>query len=607
MDQAAVQRAAEQGAFRTGPDGVPSFGFTAAAIWIRIQLSSPRGDEQWLLEVEEPLLHQVDVFVGDAGPGPPAHFASGRMRPFAERVIKHRRLVFPLSLDQSPSVVYVRLASRDNLLAPLKLWPRDEFWRDALREQTALGLFYGSILALIAYNLFLLLSLRDANYAFYILYAASFAALQATIDGALFEWLPTLGEWWKRRAPLFSGLSAGFWMLLFLYGFLQMRTTPRWLRWPGWLAIGAVLTLFGLSFVDAWLPFVSRQANTLSSVTVFYALACAAIRTATGYKPARFFLLGWVLLFSGVFGAGLVNLGYIPITTVTTNLMRIGFVAELVLFSFALADRINLLREEKDKADRRILEQEQRTAAELEALVRQRTEQLSVAVATRDKFFSTIAHDLRGPIGAMSMLLDAAAEDGHVDDSLLAGLQRTARNSYVLLEELLTWARSQRGEILCRPAPCSLRELIDEAIALLRTQAEAKQIEIVSDSLVDSLLFVDRSMIATVLRNLLNNAIKFTPRGGKVRFDSRSDAEFAAIEVVDSGIGMSAERAEGLFQIERRSAPSPGTEGESGSGLGLILCREFVAKNGGEIGARCAPGAGCTFWFTAPLHRENGG
>lgn len=586
--------------FRPDEKPTPYFGFTRSAIWVRLDLAAER-EGVWLLEADEPLLHYVDLYGPITGGEAAEVQRSGRLAPFGERRMQHRKILFELKLSPTPQTYYLRIASRDNVIVPLKLWPRAAFYEAELESEARLGIYYGIILALVAYNLFLLVSLRDVNYAYYSAYVLSFAGLQTTIDGTFFQIFANSPPWLDWRAPIFFGFSAGFWLLAFTRNFLFLRETSRWLRWPAPGLMALIAGLFALALFDTTMPFASRHANTVSALTVLYAFACAIVRTASGYKPARFFLAGWLMVLCGIFGASLVNLGFFPPTTFTTSLMQLGFIAELLLFSFALADRINLLRQEKADADRRALENEQRTAAELESLVRTRTEQLSVALAAKDKFFSTIAHDLRGPIGTLAQLLsDGVEDDGRVEPPLLAAMRRTAQNSFRLLEELLTWARSQRGEIEPRPARFPAVDAVRDAVNLFQTQADEKGVRINISTDESLQTYADFSMLSVVLRNLLSNAIKFTPRGGRVSVNVRVAGKSAEFSVSDTGVGMSAEQRERLFRLDARGASSPGTDGERGSGLGLILCREFAEKNGGRMGVDSEPGAGSRFWFTAP-------
>jgi len=587
--------------FRPSGMETPYYGFTSSAIWVRLDLRRRGEDPLWFLEVEEPLLHDVEFYGPVVSGDLPVKRESGRLVEFDKREIPHRKILFALTLSDTAQTYYVRIRSRDNVTVPLRLWPRREFFLQELSDQIRSGIFYGIILALVLYNLFLLVSLKDINYLYYVLYVVSFGALQTTIDGNFFQILPGAPVWLKWRIPLFTGLSSGVFLLLFTRNFLYLEKSPRIVRHIHWILLAAIGLLFVLSFTDATMVFSSRYANSVSAATTLYAIGCAIYRTYTGFKPARYFTAGWLILLSGVLAASLVNLGFFPPNSLTKHWVQAGFLAELLLFSFFFADRINLLQAQKEDSDRKAMEAQTMAARELERLVKERTRELSVANATKDRFFSIIAHDLRGPIGTLSVLFtDAVGDDGKIDRPLLESIRTTTKNSYHLLEDLLTWARSQRDEIEFRPVAFSLEEALREIAPLFETQAVRKKIRFsIADVRARSIL-ADRYMVSLILRNLISNALKFTPSGGSVRVEIKDLGNYQEISVIDSGEGISAERQESIFRIDSRSASTPGTDQEIGSGLGLILCAEFVRRNGGHIGVESETGKGSRFFFTLP-------
>ncbi len=588
-----------QARFVRDPRSTPAFGFTRAAIWVRLDLIA-RTRGPWILEVEEPLLHSVEFF-GPVG-GEMRRRAAGRLLPIAEREFLHRKLLFSLELGPVPQTYYVRIVSRDNVLVPLRLWPREQFFLEELTEQIVVGLLYGIVFGLVLYNLFLFLSLRDLNYLYYIVYVLGFALLRSSVDGSAFRYLPDLPPWLDWRLPLLGGLTAGLGLLLFTHRFLELPTLGRAWRYPYFALLFAVLALFAISASELLLPVASRYANLVSALSVLYVLVCAIFRTVTGFRPARYFVLGWLTLIAGVFGGSMVNLGVLPPNALTENLMAFGFVAELLFFSFALADRIRLLRAEKEAADARAFEAQQRLSEELETLVRERTRDLTATLAAKDRFLSTIAHDLRGPIGTLATMLEEGVEEGAVVEvSILASLRRTARNSFRLLEDLLRWAQSQRGDIVFAPERVGLAGLVAQSVRLLESTAQAKGVDVVVQVPPDLSVFADRDMVSLIVRNLIANAIKFTPRGGHVQVECAPEGDFVRVLVIDDGVGMDGAQLDALFRVDSKSLSRPGTDGERGSGLGLILCREFAVRNGDTIGATSIRGQGSRFYFTLPL------
>ncbi len=231
-------------------------------------------------------------------------------------------------------------------------------------------------------------------------------------------------------------------------------------------------------------------------------------------------------------------------------------------------------------------------------------ERLRRSDATKDKLFSVIAHDLRGPVGGMRNLLDTLAEDraamsGETLDECLDALRLASWNTYQLLDNLLAWSRSERGELRFEPRIEGLRPAVEECVELYALSIASKGISVRIEVDPSLELRADPELLKVVLRNLLSNAVKFTRKGGSVAISaSRADGE-TRIEVRDDGIGMSKEELEGLFDLESTRSRS-GTANERGSGLGLVLCREIVELHGGRIAASGEPGAGAAVTISLP-------
>lgn len=302
------------------------------------------------------------------------------------------------------------------------------------------------------------------------------------------------------------------------------------------------------------------------------------------------------------------------------SLAAIAFVIHLVRY-LKKKDKINSLLIEKNKiiedAFHELSAQNDtiiQTKNELELLnegLVEREHELMTVNATKDKFFSIIAHDLKNPLGAMIGASNALIKlgDEFSDDEkneMYGVIAASSEHLYSLLENLLTWARSQTGTIEFHPNVKTLKFVVDDTIALHQLQAENKNI-IIESNIDDSIqVFADSQMIHTVLRNLVSNAIKFTAEGGKIRISARilsgnNHKKHVELRVTDNGIGMDESEVARLFRIDG-GLRGQGTNSERGTGLGLIVCREFVEKNGGTIWASSKPNHGTTFSFTLPLY-----
>ncbi|HEX7585162.1 MAG TPA: two-component regulator propeller domain-containing protein [Prolixibacteraceae bacterium] len=234
-----------------------------------------------------------------------------------------------------------------------------------------------------------------------------------------------------------------------------------------------------------------------------------------------------------------------------------------------------------------------------------KTAELHELNASKDKFFSIIAHDLKNPFNAIIGFSEILKEEIQASDLAAieeyAGLINTsAVQTLRLLENLLEWANSQTGKIVFKPVPIKLNDLLNEEFSILNDMAIGKNIELKNSITDDLTIFADKNMIKTILRNLTSNAIKFTHKNGKVEVNALINNGHVEISVSDNGIGMTQEAMAKLFRIDANLS-TYGTENEKGTGLGLILCKEFVDKHHGKIWVETKLGVGSQFKFTLPL------
>ncbi len=228
---------------------------------------------------------------------------------------------------------------------------------------------------------------------------------------------------------------------------------------------------------------------------------------------------------------------------------------------------------------------------------------------TKDKFFSIIAHDLKSPLSALMSFSDLLFNkfdkfDLHKQKQFIGSINDSAQRSYKLLENLLLWSRSQRGTIVFNPKKNNLHLLSNETIELLSQSFKNKAITIKNQIHQDIYVKADKNMLLTILRNLISNAVKFTHNDGEIFINQRiitnkRNQEYTEISVKDTGVGISTEMQSKIFQIAE-STSTLGTEEEKGTGLGLILCKEFVEKHNGEIWVESKTGKGSEFVFTLP-------
>lgn len=222
--------------------------------------------------------------------------------------------------------------------------------------------------------------------------------------------------------------------------------------------------------------------------------------------------------------------------------------------------------------------------------------------ATKDKFFSIIAHDLKGPfnsiLGFSSLLSESVLAKDYENAEMYATIiHESTQSTLILLMNLLEWSRAQTGRMEYSPENLEINLLTKDIVALLEHAAHQKSIDISIDGIPNSIVYADRMLLSTILRNLISNAIKFTNPGGEVNLSATHQNEQLKFCVRDNGIGMQQEKLDKLFRMEE-NVSSPGTQNEMGTGLGLLLCKEFVEKQGGKIWAESVIDQGSSFYFT---------
>jgi PAS domain S-box-containing protein len=230
--------------------------------------------------------------------------------------------------------------------------------------------------------------------------------------------------------------------------------------------------------------------------------------------------------------------------------------------------------------------------------------QLELSISEKDKFFSIIAHDLRSPFNGFLGLTKFLADDLELlsqEDlkELTLTMKHSAESFYSLLENLLEWSRIKRNDIKFNPDKTNFSLLVQNNISIMNANLRNKEIFLTNYVPNDFMVYADSNMLNAILRNLLTNALKFSRRGGHITISAENTTKHSMISITDKGIGISKDDIPNLFDITKKIS-QPGTEGESSSGLGLILCKEYIEQHGGKIWVKSEVNVGSTFYFTIP-------
>ncbi len=301
----------------------------------------------------------------------------------------------------------------------------------------------------------------------------------------------------------------------------------------------------------------------------------------------------------------------IPVSYVSSPIKRNGIVTGCVTAFHDITERKQIDEEiarfvEEVQINRDIVEDKAKELAQLNEILEESEKRLKQLNGSKDKFFSIISHDLRSPFtsitGYSEVILDDIDELSKEEIKEFAGnIHKSAKNIQNLLENLLQWSRMQTGGITFNPNTIKLSDVVEEIVDLYQVNATRKKITLVNDLDNDYPLIADKFMLNTILRNLVSNSIKFTKKYGKITISAKENPSKKEVEitVTDTGLGMSEEIKNKLFKIDEHVS-TKGTEKEKGTGLGLILSKEFVEKHGGKIWVESELGIGSKFKFTMP-------
>ncbi len=587
----------------------PSKGFDNATHWFKVKIDHNTTINDWLAEIAYPPLDSVELFYRDSTGW--HNQVGGDHYPVSTRTIKHRHITFSLPLARYDTLtLYFKVRSTSSIQVPITFWSKEEFGESQYRIQFMNGIFYGMMLIMIFYNLFLFFSIRDKTTLYYVFTLASGTNVISFFQG--YGFLYFYGDYIvaEKLFTIFSGPLFVICSAMLTRSFLNLKSfSPALdtiLKANIIVTIGAVIAilLFPISF---------KALHVLTFLNCLLILICAGYSFYKNYRPARYFLLAWVALLLAAALFSLRNLGFIPANWLTDMALYIGGILQTLFISFALGDRINLLVRENQEVKEKELQLEHIAKEKLEQEVKDRTEeiqkkneQLEELNQVKDKLFSVVAHDLKGPLnslkGTLSILRMGALSKEEFDE-LAKNLDAQLNQTTSFLENLLIWGRTQIQGELFSLEHVHVDELAANTINLLKGEIEQKNIQVSLQAINAPVAYGDKNMILTVIRNLLSNAIKFTDVGGSVQCVIEKNDTYLIISIADSGKGIQPRYLENIFSLKGIS--TLGTREEKGTGIGLVLCKEFVEQNGGKIWCESTLNKGSTFSFSLPLASGN--
>lgn len=573
-----------------------SRGYTSTGYWFKFDLLfSPDliRNDRWLLEIPFPLLDYVDLYMPNSSGGYTV-IETGDRRPFANRVVDTTNFVFPIYPDQHQGTYYLNVKTQDSLQVPLILWDEDSFIKNSMLSTALQGIYFGIMIVMVLYNLFIFLSIKELNYLYYSLYISAFIFFQASLQGVTFEYFWPNNPWWANINIPFFGILSFFFATFFVRGILNTKLAlPRCDKMLRIISYLLFFTLPILLFADYDTGIHIALFNAFSFFTLV--LIIGILAALKGDRTAKIFIIAWfIFITTGIITLlGMTHL--LPIEYGKQAAVQVGSALEVILLSMALADRINLIEKEKVEIETKSKE-----------VLLEANKQLENSNRLKNEFIATISHEVRTPmngvLGSTQLLLDTALDSNQVN--YVNTINHSGKTLLEILNNILDYSKIEADKLNLELSEFNLEALMNqcaEFFSVISAQSGV-HLYVIIDKNVPKTLRSDPLRIKQILLNLLSNAFKFTSQGQIVVRVTLADTANAAllIAVEDSGNGMSAEQQGLLFQPFVQLDSSSSRE-KGGTGLGLAISKKLVAMLGGEIGIDSTLGQGTTFWFTLNL------
>lgn len=613
----------------------PGFGFTSSTYWFKFTLYNPLKEKLLrYLEIEYPLLDHISLFV-PTGENEFISYSEGDRNVFSKREIPYRNFVFRLSIPpQKRLTYYLKVKTSSSLNVPIRLYSENAFIDKIESEETALGVYFGILFAMLVYNLILFFTIRESVYLYYISFVIFNFLFQLTLTGIAFKYLwPTKILWANKSVPLFILLAYLFGTAFTTSILNTSKNTPVLDKILKFLLVVSGCCA-SVSFI---LPYsISIRIATDLSITVIIHIIAGLTCLIKGYRPARYYVLAWGVSLGGIALYALKTIGLLPNNFFTIWGLQIGSAWEVIFLSMALADRLNLLQRERDRikaeytkrleiANRQLEE----FAKTLEEKVIQRTKELEAsnkllkkqaqemklaekraeeASRAKSEFLANMSHEIRTPLNAITGIT-ALALQMDIPEKLrgyLNVIKASASTLLNLVNDILDLSKIEAGKMEIEKVEFNLQDVLDNIGNMFAEIAAEKGIEFIIDmeKSVPNWLLGDPVRLGQLLTNFVSNAMKFTDRGHVILRCSCERVEdnraFLSFKVIDTGIGIEKGRLDDLFDMFTQ-ADSSTTRRFGGTGLGLTICKRLSALMGGSIHVESKIGKGSIFSFNVAL------
>lgn len=602
-----------QSSFRKST-GTLTYGYLPSTIWLKIQTQALTLDKEWYLDIPAPFLEYVDFYQWRSAHQDWEHLAAGYYRPQSARRISHTSHVIPLYVNaDSTSTVYVKIAGISPKTFPVYLIEKEKFYEKTRFEDVGYGIFFGILVVMFFYNLFIYFTLKQSNYLLYIatIVCTFFIFASASGYAGKFLWPETpMLNFYAGRMSL--GVLAIF-LSIFTIRFLEVRQYSKIMYY-------ALLSLIPLAVLALFLvatKIVSSAGNNLITVSTVLFMTTGIVCRVKGNKTATYFIAAWTIYLVGGMFLTLRNSGVFEYNFWTTHFVEIGAALETIIIAFALGDRYRKLKIEKEEAQQLALKIQQEATEKLEINVKERTEELSKANqdlqftletnalqtkiieeknAELDAFFYRVSHDLKGPISSLLGLAFLAKNEIKDEQALLyldkANQQIERLNT--IINGLIKLTKLNDADL--HKERIDFDRLIDLCIEAFHTAPNFSTVIFKKDIQPDLEFYSEWTLLNAIIQNLIENAIKYSRQESPyVHITIKEELGWIVIGVEDNGQGIPHEYQTKIFEMFYRASQQV-----NGTGLGLYILKRSVDRLNGKIEIQSDLGMGSRFTIKLP-------
>jgi signal transduction histidine kinase len=595
-------------------NGNLTFGYLKASIWIRIRTKTTSPQKQWYLEIPAPFLEYVD-FYQNLNDNKWEHSQAGYYRPHSVRTISHTSHILPLVFSQdSLNTTYIKISGASPKTFQLVIIEKERFNEKTRVEDLGYGIFFGILIVMFFYNLFIYVTLRQTNYLLYICTIVCTFLIFSSASGYAGKFLwpdhPTLNYYAGRLSlPVLSIV-----MTIFTIRFLEVKKYSKTMY-------NVLYSLIPLSILAAILLITgilsSAGNNVISLATVIY-MGTGIVCRLKGNKTANYYIAAWMFYLVGGLLLTLRNSGAFDYNFWTTHFVEIGAALETIIIAFALADRYRRLKKENEEAQILALKLQLVTNEKLEVKVKERTRELSKAYeelrvildtnsrqtriiedknAELDSFFYRISHDLKGPISSLrglSLLAKMDVKDQNALEYFEKQYQQIERLNQIITG-LINLTKLNQQDLV--KEKINFQKLIDECLQSFHSLPNFQNIVFKKEIEPGIEFYSEWTLVNAIIQNLIENAIKY----------SRAESPFVSIhvsrvsgdvliKVEDNGQGIHEDFHVRIFDMFFRA-----TNNASGTGLGLYILKRSVDRLGGNVDIKSDVGKGTVFTVRLPI------